>query len=223
MPAAFAMKYDRRSSHLGRCAAALAAADRLREHMARFGTTLAGQVLWTRAESKLLRRCYPDYQRACAALPRRSRCAIGGKAVRLGITQPRRIWSDSDLKCLKTLYRTGTPVAEIMRVFPGKTAKQIWHRAAYSGWYRPPKPPKTRNLAPYDSVRTRAFELKCSMRDLAYLSRTGSYFLGRPARINWKKISKAVALLDGQLTVVWRPHEGTSSQALQQQKTMVGP
>jgi hypothetical protein len=171
--------------------------------MAKFGTTLAGQKLWTPAEINLLRRLYPDYRRACAALPHRTRLAIMGKAARAGITRPLRIWSDDDLKRLKALYCRGVPMREISALFPDKTAKQIWHRAARSGWRRPPKPPKLRNIDVYDAVRSRAFALRLTMRDLAALSGTGSYFLQMPSRTNWKKISKAVSLLEGHLSIHW--------------------
>jgi len=68
----------RRPSRLGHLVAGLNSADRLRRHMMKSGTTLAGQKLWSEAEVKLLRRYYPDYQRACAALPGRSLRAIQG-------------------------------------------------------------------------------------------------------------------------------------------------
>jgi len=42
------------------------------------------------------------------------------------------------------------------------------------------------------------------MRDLALLSATGNYFLRQPTQNDWRKISKAVALLDGQLAVNWK-------------------
>jgi hypothetical protein len=171
--------------------------------------TLAGQRLWSSAEIGVLVRFYPDYRRICAALSRRSLCAIRSKAARLRITRPLRIWSDHDLGYLKVHYRRGTPMPEILTLFPGKTAKQIWGRAAYSGWRRPRMPPKLRNIKPYDAVRTRAFALRLTMRDLAFLSKTRTYFLRQPSRANWRKIGKAASMLDGHLSIVWEAHEKT--------------
>jgi hypothetical protein len=171
--------------------------------MAKSGFTLAGRKLWSNAEIKLLRRFYPDYARAFAALPGRSHGAVKSKVFRLGITRPLRIWSDEDLRRLKAPYRRGMSIHAICALLPGKSAKQIWSRAAYSGWRRPRKPPKVTGLKPYDAVRTRAFAYRMSMRDLATSSGTGGYFLRRPSGNNWKKIGKAVALLEGSLSVVW--------------------
>jgi hypothetical protein len=190
-------------SRLGQFAAGLSSADRLRRQMAISGTTLAGQRLWIDAEIRLLRRFYPDYERACAALPGRSLSAVKSKAFRMGITRPLRIWSDEDLKHLKGPYRQGMPVHEIRAFLPSKTAKQIWRRAAHSGWHRPRKPPKVTGLKPDDDVKARAFAYQLTVRDLAYFSDTGGYFLRRPSRTNWKKISKAVAVLEGSLSIVW--------------------
>jgi len=205
-----------RSSRFERLVAGLNAADRLRHFMAKFGTTLAGQKLWTPAEIAILRRFYPDYRRACTALPHRTARAIMSKAARAGITRPLRIWSDDDLKRLKASYCRVAPMHEMMALFPDKTAKQIWHRAAYSGWRRPLRPPKLRNIEAYDAVRMRAFALRLTMRDLAALSGTGNYFLQLPSRTNWKKISKAASLLEGYLSINWSQHETTSLQTSQQ-------
>lgn len=104
---------------------------------------------------------------------------------------------------MKAPYRQGRPMHEILALLPRKTKKQIWARANHNGWRRPRTSPKAYNLKPYDSIRARAFASKLSMHDLACLSATGSYFLRRPAKNDWKKISKAVALLEGQLSVAW--------------------
>jgi hypothetical protein len=171
--------------------------------MARTGRTLAGQTLWTCAEVKLLCRFYPDYKRACAALPGRSFNAIKSKAFRLGITRPLRVWSDDDLERLKGPYRQGMPIREIMALLLGKTAKQIWRRAAHSGWRRPRKPPKATGLMADDTVRARAFAHRLTLRDLADLSRTRGYFLRKPSRTNWRNIGKAVKVLEGRMSIVW--------------------
>ena len=192
-----------RGSRLNWFAAGANSAERLRRHMAKSGRTLAGQKLWTEAEIRRLRRTYPDYRKARALLPGRSLNAIKSKAFRLRITQSRRIWSDSDIKRLRAPYRQGRPMYEILALLPGKTTKQIWARAHHSGWRRPRTRPKTYDLKPYDDVRARAFTSRLSMRDLASLSATGRYFLRQPSRNNWKKISKAVEMLEGQLSVVW--------------------
>lgn len=203
MPANLVPTRKYRYSRLSWLAAGARAAERLRQRMAKSGRTLAGQKLWTEAEIQHLRRFYPDYRKACAVLHGRSLNAVKSKAFRLRITRSRRVWSDDELKRLKTPYRQGRPIHEIMAQLPGKTKKQIWARACRSGWRRPKTPPKAYDLRPYDDVRARAFMFKLSMRDLAWHSATGSYFLRSPSQNDWRKISKAVALLDGQLSAAW--------------------
>jgi hypothetical protein len=96
------------------------------------------------------------------------------------------------------------PIGDIRALFPGKTARQIWHRAAHSGWCRPRKPPKATGLKPDDDVKARAFAYRLTARDLADLSATGRYFLKRPAQTNWKKINRAVEVLGGRMSIMWR-------------------
>jgi len=203
MPAGHTPIRRYRYSRLRWLAAGANSAERLRRHMAKSGRTLAGQKLWTEDEIRRLRRTYPDYRKACAALPDRSLNAIKSKAFRLKITRSRRTWSDSDVRRLKAPYRQGRPMHEILALFPGKTKKQVWTRAHHSGWRRPRTPPKTYDLKPYDDVRARAFTSRLSMRDLASFSVTGGYFLRQPSRNNWRRIGKAVEMLEGQLSVVW--------------------
>jgi hypothetical protein len=171
--------------------------------MARTGKTLAGQRLWIEAEIKFMYRFYPDYERLRKLLPGRSLSAIKSKALRMGITRPLRIWSDENLKRLKGPYRQGLSIDDIRALLPGKTARQIWHRAAYSGWRRPRKPPKPTGLQPDDAVRNRSFERKYTLRDLDEYVAAGGYFLRRPSRTNWKKISKAVETLEGHMSIIW--------------------
>ena len=204
MPTGLAPTYRYRHSRLSWLSAGVHSAERLRQRMAKSGKTLAGQKLWTEAEIKRLRRFYPDYRKACAALPCRSHNAIKSKAFRLRITRSRQVWSESDLKHMKIPYRQGRPINEILVLLPGKTKKQIWARASYSGWRRPRTAPKAYNFKPYDKIRDRAFASKLTMRDLAFLSATGNYFIRQPTQNDWRKISKAAALLEGRLSIVWK-------------------
>ncbi len=155
-----------RPSRLGHFVAGVSSADRLRRHMARTGKTLAGQRLWIETEIKFMYRFYPDCERLRKLLPGRSLSAIRSKALRMGITRPLRIWSDEDLKRLKGPYRQGLPIDDIRVLLPDKTARQIWHRAAHSGWRRPRKPPKATGLWADDAVASRNFALKYTLRDL---------------------------------------------------------
>jgi hypothetical protein len=41
------------------------------------------------------------------------------------------------------------------------------------------------------------------MADLAEISETGNYFLGRPGRCDWKKIGLAAELMGGSPSVIW--------------------
>jgi len=198
-----AQTYRHGHSRLSWLAAGARSAERLRRRMTKSGRTLAGQKLWTEAEIKRLHSFYPDYRKACAALPCRSLSAIKSKAFRLRITRSRQVWSERGLKRMKASYRQGRPIYEILVLLPGKTKKQIWARASYSGWHRPRTSPKIYNFKAYDEIRDRAFASKLTMRDLACLSATGNYFLRQPTQNDWRKISKAVALLEGQLSVIW--------------------
>ncbi len=203
MPTVLAQTRRHEDSRLSWFAAGARSAERLRRRMAKSGRTLAGQTLWTEAEIKRLYRSYPDYRKACSALPRRSLNAIKSKAFRLRMTRSRQVWSEGDLRRMKAPYRQGRPINEILALLPGKTKKQIWARASYSGWHRPRTSPKIYNFKAYDEIRDRAFASKLTMRDLAFLSATGNYFLRQPTQNDWRKISNAVALLDGQLLVNW--------------------
>jgi hypothetical protein len=203
MPALLPSYSNRKPPRLEKLIAGINSGDRLRQYMAKYGTTLAGQSLWSEAESRLLRQSYPDYGCAYAALRRRTRNAVKSKAFRLGITRSRRIWTPEELKRLKAVYRSGIAMQEIQTLLPGKTVAQILSKAIRSGWKRPRRQPKGTGIKPYDAVRTRAFTYRLSMRDLADLSATGSYFLTRKSQVNWKKISKAVAMLDGNLSIAW--------------------
>lgn len=193
----------RKPSRYGEFVQGTNAAGRVRRHIERTGQTLAGQRLWSEREVKILRRCYPDYREADVLLSDRSPAAVRSKASTLRITRSRKVWTEGELKRMRRPYLRGIPLPEIKEILPGKTSKQIWRRASYNGWYRPRRPPKAFGIQPYDSVRARAFELRLSMRDLAFLTSTGSYFLRQPARIDWVKIGKAVALLDGALLIAW--------------------
>ena len=204
MPALLPNHSNRKPSRLEELIAGINAGNRLRQYMAKYGTTLAGQPLWTEAESRSLQNSYPDYGRAYAALRRRTQCAVKSKAFRLGITRSRRIWTAEELKRLKAAYRSGIAIQEIQVLLPGKTVDQIRSKAIRSGWKRPRQQPKGTGIKAFDDVRTRAFTYKLSMRDLADLSATGSYFLTKKSQINWKKISKAVAMLDGNLSIAWK-------------------
>jgi len=150
MPIGLALTRRRGRSRLSWLVAGARSAEHLRRHMARSGRTLSGQKLWTAAEVKHLRRFYPDYRKACAALPNRSLNAIRSKAFRLRITRSRRVWSEDELKRMKAPYRQRQPMHEILALLPGKTKRQIWRKARYSGWRRPRAPPKSYDLKPYD-------------------------------------------------------------------------
>lgn len=171
--------------------------------MIRTGQTLAGQALWSKAEAKTLCNLYPNYTSVRKVLTKRTYPAIQKKAWRLGITKPLRIWTDVELHQLRALYRSAMPVQEIARLFD-KTKKQVWNRARHSSLRRPLKPPKVAHLKPFDGVRSQAFATGLTTRDLAFLSKTDNYFLGRPSRSDWRKISKAVTMLGGDMCIMWK-------------------
>ena len=126
--------------------------------MRRTGLTYAGKRVWTAQEIATLRSLHPNYGAFARALSGRTRNAIEKKSQRAGLPKPRRIWSNREFQLIKPLYAQGAPMRTILRLLPGKTAKQVWAKAAARGVRRPRRPPCITGFAPGcgETARVRA-------------------------------------------------------------------
>jgi len=174
-------------------------------YMRLYGVTARGDKAWTEEEVAALRDHYPDYERLCAALPWRTKKAIGHKLAKCGLVRPRRVWRDSQWSTAKPLYRRGDSVREVIAPATDKVPKQVWSKASAMGVRRPRRPPKDTPWPLVNNVRRQAFRLRLTMADLDELAGTGSYFR-RPQRLDYDAIRKAVAMMGGRLVVRW--HDG---------------
>jgi len=181
---------------------ALNSAARNRAHMRRTGTTYAGQRLWSPDELEALRAHRGDVAGQIRAIPTRTPKAIEMKRKRMGLVKPLRVWSERQVRTMKPPYVDGAPVSGIAAL-TYKTNRQVWAKAARCRLRRPKKPPKIVGIPLYDKIRRRAFDLHLSMRDLAEMTGSRSYFHGGSAIINWKAVLRAVDNLDGELVVRW--------------------
>lgn len=176
--------------------------DRLLEHIARTGLTIAGQPVWTAEELATLKRLYPDRDALARALPRRTAQAIAHKARQIGLVRPLRIWSEAETLRLRKPYVAGVPIAVLTQMFVGKTARQIWRKASAQGYRRPRRPPRLVGHPLIDSIRRRAFDLRCTMKDLdSFIGRT-RYFSG-VRHVDWPALQRAMTLLGGMPVVSW--------------------
>lgn len=181
---------------------ALNAAAANRAYMMRTGLTYRGQKIWTAGEIVTLEALYPDYAALTRALPDRTRKAIENKVRRCGLARPLRIWSEAEFGIMKPRYVRGQPMAAILALLDGKTARQVWSKASGSHIRRPRRPPRPTGLAPVDAIRRRAFDLNFSMADLDAIAHRRGYFR-RPRRTDWDALQKVLPYLGGRATVFW--------------------
>lgn len=173
-----------------------------RAYMMRTGLTYSGHRLWTATEIETLRRLHPDYRALDAALAGRTRYAIQHKARRIGLALSRRVWSEAEFYAMKPPYVQGAPMQDILDRCPGKTARQVWAKAARCGIRRPRRPLQPIGIGPVDAVRRRAFELRMSMGDLDEIAGSRSYFR-RPQRLDWSALQRVLPSLGGHIVVSW--------------------
>lgn len=171
-------------------------------HIERTGCTIAGTPVWTQAEVDILRRCYPDRNAACTALPSRTRIAVAQKAQRLGLVPPLRKWSDDQAIKLGKPYRAGVPITALVEMFPDKSPEQIWSKAHHMGYRRPRRAPKPTGMLLVDDIRMRAFEHRLSMTDLDAFVGKKRYFVS-PRHVDWRALQKAMEILGGRPIVLW--------------------
>lgn len=172
-------------------------------HIARTGRTLAGTAVWTEQEIAILRQHHGDRKALPAMLPGRTVKAIETKLGRLRLVRDQRVWTAQETSALRSPYRTGVPIDELLVLFPGKSKRQIWGKAFAIGVRRPRRPPKPTGLALVDDVRARAFACRLSMTDLDSFVGTRGYF-SRPRHMNWSALQRAIDVLGGTPALAWR-------------------
>jgi hypothetical protein len=182
------------------------AAARNRAAMAKSGTTSWGTALWTDSEEELLRTHYPDYDRLCDLLPKRSRKAIRTRCDKLDISHSIKWWTGREISMLRRLWTSGMPRAELLEVFQGCSWKSISRAAESREFKRPRRRYVKVPSAAATAVRDRCFELNYRLKDVDALAKTNKYFQQgstyRP-RPDIKRIDRAVRALDGKLVVTW--------------------
>lgn len=181
----------------------IAAAERTRYRMRKTGRTMNGHRLWVEAEDETVRSLHPDYQ-VIARATGRSLIAVRCRAQRLGLTRKRREWTSPGISRLRRFYPEASHDV-LLATFPGYSIVQIRQAANYRRIYRKRKPYKATGYPAIDQVRSRAFELLYTMRDVDELSRTKSYFstAGWHRWINHRAIVRAIEALDGRVTAIW--------------------
>ena len=172
-------------------------------HIRRTGLTIAGDPVWTVLELDALSLLYPDMAALAAALPRRTGRAIAGKAQKMGLVPPLRIWTGGDAARLRRPYSAGVPVTALTEMFPGKSKRQIWGKAFAMGYRRPRRSPRKTGMPLVDSIRARAFELRITMTELDAFVARRRYFVS-PRHHDWTALQRAMNLLGGRPVVCWR-------------------
>ena len=180
-------------------------AARMREIQKKRGMAGRNQ-LWTEEEDATCRRLYPDYKAIHKSLPHRSLRAVRGRGQKLGLAPKRNLITAAELSKLRRLYPTATR-SELRSAFPQRSVGAIERLARYYRIWKRTKPLKPTGHALIDAIRARCHELNYSMVDLDDIAGTGKYF----ASARWcgaKKVAaahvvRAVAALDGQLSVEW--------------------
>ena len=178
---------------------------RVRQFIATTGRTPAGHKAWTAAEDEEVRRLAPDYKGLTKILPHRTFYAIESRAKALGIRKKNHVWTNHEVARLRKLWGRASR-ADILAAFPGMKFITIQRVAAYRGIRAPRRPLKPTGHPLLDAIRQRCFELNLSLSDLDEMARTGQFFRQRKGGHTtsfYAHLYKAVAVLDGTLTVTW--------------------
>ena len=176
--------------------------NRILRHIAHTGCTIAGAPVWTTVELEVLRCLYPDLDALVRALPRRTLAAIAHKARQIGLVPPLRIWLDGDARKLRKPYVAGVPIDTLTEMFPGKSKRQVWHKANKMGYRRPRRAPKVTGMPLVDSIRRRAFDLHITMAELDAIVGKTRYFVC-PRYIDWRALQRAMEFMGGRPVVRW--------------------
>lgn len=178
--------------------AAMNAAASTRAFHARTGFTRAGQRLWTDEEIAALRQHYPDQVKCQVSIPLRTWVAIKGKALRLGLARPLRVWLHREEQVVRRDYPSEISVVDIAAAV-AKTDRQVWGKASSKRLRRPRKRPLPAPDPLVDAIRQRAFDLSITLADLDRDIGHGSRFRIRRAARSNRLIVAAVKILGGRI------------------------
>lgn len=182
-------------------------AQQARRRIRHLGTTPNGNKLWTPKEDELCQEYGSDYAVLAKKLPDRSYMAIKKRCQKLGLRRRLRMVTAKELSLMRRLVPRATS-DEIQQAFPHRTLNTIKSICLYHGIYRKKKPYKSTGIGLIDVIRARCFESNLTMADLDDIAGTKHYFQNRgwkdSKKPNYAVIYKAVAALDGEISVRWR-------------------
>lgn len=183
-----------------------ASAERARRRIRYRGATPKGDKLWTPTEDDVCRKYGSDYAVLRQKLPNRSYIALRSRCQTLGLRPKRRILTANEVSRIRRLVSTASS-DQLREAFPDLSIAQIRAASRYYGIRRKRLPLKGTGISVIDSIRQRCFELRYSMVDLDEVANTKEYF--QKARwhtqgLKHSAIGRAVAALDGELTIRWR-------------------
>jgi hypothetical protein len=170
------------------------------------GVTPSGSPLWTTEEDETCREYGNDYRVLKTKLPHRSYHALRKRCQSLGLRPRRDLITIKELSLLRRMSATATS-DEIQAALPHKTRRQLDKLRQYYGICSKRRPFSPTGYLILDEIRSRCFELNYSMLDLDKLAKSKTYFRQadwRRSGLNYRAIGRAVAALEGELTVHWR-------------------
>lgn len=164
------------------------------------------QRVWLEKEDVVCRLFYPNIYAISRVLKWRSDGAIRWRCKKLGLVKNwSHRWTAREISILRKLYPTA-PKEEICAAIPGVEWRRICVAARYYGFKREKKPYKITGVPSLDSVRSKCYDIKWTMRDLDEECRTKRYFQTRGYRSeypNFRAIGKAVDFFGGFMVVQW--------------------
>lgn len=181
-------------------------ADRARRRVQYHGLTPKGDRLWTREEDETCKKYGNDYRVLREKLPHRSYHALRRRCQSLGLRPRRDLTTMKELSLLRRMSAIATP-DEMRAALSHKTRKQLAHLRRYYGIRCKRRPFTPTGFPIIDAIRVRCEYLNYSMVDLDEIAGTKTYFKRcrwNPCGLNYRAIGRAVAALDGELTVRWR-------------------
>jgi len=179
--------------------------ERARRTVAKHGK-VGNNLIWTREEVATLRKHWPERDLIVTLLKRRTRRAIGSKAVSLGLTAKNHTWTAEEVLRLRKLYPR-TSSTELRAIF-GLSWVAIKGKARQLKLYRPAF--KTQWLKSgeriLDAVRDRAKEFGYSVQDVLDLAnmkpRHKSIFYHQ-LRATPNQLDAMVEALGGRIVIEW--------------------
>lgn len=171
------------------------------------GTTPSGDRLWSPKEDELCREYGADYSVLIKKLPQRSFPAIKQHCQKLGLRRRQNAVTSRELSLMRRIIPLSTS-DEIRQAFPHRTLENVRWICRYYGIQRKRKPYRSTGSALIDDIRARCFEANMTMADLDDIAGTKGYFYNqrwsKSRKPNYTAICKAVAALDGEISVRWR-------------------